>query len=75
MLIISDAIQLSGFFTFQDQKDSIEDGGVLTGPWIWTYVREPTVDECKFALRQTLDTISPLYSSRSGSHHEQSDDD
>lgn len=38
------------------------DGGFITGPWDWTFLRDPTVDECRFALRQTEDTISPLKS-------------
>lgn len=52
--------KLSEFFTFQDEFNSSGDGGVLTGSWIWTYIREPTVVECHFALRGTEDTLSPL---------------
>jgi hypothetical protein len=55
---------LNGYYNFQDEANSTEDGEVLTGPWIWTYLWEPTVADGKFALRETKDTISQLSASK-----------
>lgn len=51
---------IKGFYTFQTEARSTNDGGVLTGPWDWTFLREPTIAECKFTLRETEDAISKL---------------
>jgi len=52
--------QFDGYFSFLQEQNSSDDGGDLTGPWIWTYLREPTIAECAFTLRETPDTVSIL---------------